>query len=353
MRRIVFVGPLPPPVHGFSSACEVMLNRCRLLAPTEVFDRAPRKSGIRGWLSQALEPAAYFWRSRGTRDTVLYLALSGGLGQAIDALYVVVAGFLRHPVFVHHHSFAYIDRPTRLNRALFGMLRKANHIVLSVGMGRSLQQLYGLDPNRVRVVSNAALFPSIAPAEPETAAVPGPLRIGFLSNITFEKGIVEFFAVMSLLHARGVAYQAYIAGPILPEVRPRFDQMLSAATRVEYLGALYGEAKEQFYRRLDVLLFPTRYVNEAEPLVIHEALRAGVFTIACDRGAIAEILGNGAGLALPEREFVESAARWLTQAGIEPAKLTEARQACRRQASSIQDTAVTELNQLLRTLCGA
>lgn len=351
--RIVFVGPLPPPVHGFSSACEVMLNRCRLLAATEVFDRAPSQSGLRGWLAQSLKPACYFWGSLRTRDTVLYLALSGGMGQLIDGLYVVVARVLRHGIFVHHHSFAYIDRPTWLNRALFGLLGKATHIVLSAGMGRGLQQLYGLDRNCVRVVSNAALFPSIAAGEPGANALPGPLMIGFLSNITLEKGIVEFFEVLRLLHARGIAYQARIAGPVSTAIRPAFDRMLSAATHVEYLGAIYGEAKEQFYRRLDVLLFPTRYINEAEPLVIHEALREGVFTIACDRGAIAEILGNGAGLALPESEFVEAAARWLTEASIEPGKLNEARQACRQQASSIQDAAVTALNHLLHSMGGA
>lgn len=349
--RIVFVGPLPPPVHGFSSACEVMLNRCRMLAPTEVFDRAPRQSGLRGWLSQALKPAGYFRRGRRPPDTVLYLALSGGLGQLIDGLYVLVARLLSHGIFVHHHSFAYIDRPTWLNRALFGLLRKATHIVLSAGMGQRLQQLYRVDRSRVRVVSNAALFPSVVVVDAQSGAGPGPLRIGFLSNITFEKGIVEFFEVMRLLHARGVAYQARIAGPVCAAVRPRFDRLLSEAAHIEYLGAIYGDAKEQFYRQLDVLLFPTRYINEAEPLVIHEALREGVFTIACDRGAIAELLGNGAGLALSEGEFVETAAGWLTQAGSEPAKLTEARRACRRQAASIQDTAVTGLNELLHAMC--
>jgi glycosyltransferase involved in cell wall biosynthesis len=292
----------------------------------------------------------YFSRSRRTDNTVLYLALSGGKGQLIDGLYVVVARLLGHEIFVHHHSFAYIDRPTGLNRFLFKMLRRSNHIVLSAGMGQKLQQLYGLDHNRVRVVSNAALFPSVAAAGVGADAVRGPLRIGFLSNITFEKGIVEFFEVLRVLHTRGIAYEARIAGPVSAEVRPKFDQMLGAATKVDYVGPLYGEAKEQFYRELDVLLFPSKYINEAEPLVIHEALRAGVFTIASDRGAIAEILGNGAGLALPEKEFVESAARWL-ESRSEAGKLSDIRRACWQQALSIQNAAVTELDRVLQSMC--
>ena len=300
---------------------------------------------------QVLKPAGYFWRSWRTPGTVLYLALSGGHGQLIDGLYVLVARIRRHPIFVHHHSFAYIDQPTMLNRMLFGLLRQANHIVLSAGMGKSLQQLYGLSRDRVRVVSNAALFPSLSSAEPGTEPAPGPLRIGFLSNITLEKGIVEFFEVLRLLHTRGVAYQARIAGPVASTVRAAFDQMLATAADVEYAGAVYDETKDRFYRELDVLLFPSKYVNEAEPLVIHEALRAGVFTIASDRGAIAEILGNGAGLALPAGEFVETATRWITQISREPGRLSDLRRSCRQQAQRIQDTAIVELNRLQEFMC--
>jgi len=52
---------------------------------------------------------------------------------------------------------------------------------------------------------------------------------------------------------------------------------------------------------VDVLLFPTDYANEAEPLVIHEAIRSGAHVIACERGAIPDILSNGAGLVVPRR----------------------------------------------------
>jgi glycosyltransferase involved in cell wall biosynthesis len=62
-------------------------------------------------------------------------------------------------------------------------------------------------------------------------------------------------------------------------------------------------------------LFPTKYVNEADPLVIHEALRNGVYVIACERGAIAETLGHGAGLAVPHEGFcgVRSRVCWCAE----------------------------------------
>ena len=92
------------------------------------------------------------------------------------------------------------------------------------------------------------------------------------------------------------------------DARQTFDELLGAASDVEYVGPVYGGQKEQFYRQLDVFLFPTNYANEAEPLVIYEAMRQGVHVIACDRGSIAEMLRNGAGLAFTREHIVESAA---------------------------------------------
>ena len=45
---------------------------------------------------------------------------------------------------------------------------------------------------------------------------------------------------------------------------------------------------------LDVLLFPTSYRNEAEPIAILEALAYGIPVIAWDRGCIGSILRRGA-----------------------------------------------------------
>ena len=55
-----------------------------------------------------------------------------------------------------------------------------------------------------------------------------------------------------------------------------------------------GSTRSAFIGSLDIFLFPTNYANEAEPLVIYEAMRRGVYVIACDRGAISEMLLNGA-----------------------------------------------------------
>ena len=352
MTRLCFAGPLPPPVHGFSTVCAMMLDLLKARMPVEVFNRAPsRRARPIGVLQQMIRALNYLATCIGKRNTALYLALSGGRGQCIDLLYVLISKMFRRPIYIHHHSYAYINSPSRLNRCFFALVRKESHIVLSPNMGVSLNRVYGLDPARVRVVSNAA-FNRSDDAFQVQANEAAPLRLGFLSNITFEKGIVEFFAVLTALSGRGIDYRAHIAGPVAPEARQSFDQLLESNPRVQYAGPVYGADKEHFYRQLDIFLFPTRYANEAEPLVIYEAMQRGVHVIACDRGSIAEMLRDGAGLVLPRDAPVEAAAAHIERFSNDRSQLFFAKCASMRHARRILSSSKTSLENLVACMQG-
>jgi glycosyltransferase involved in cell wall biosynthesis len=352
MRRcIAFVGPLPPPLNGFSNVCAMMLAMLRSNGEVHVFDRAPRRKQPRQLIAQLLLPLRYAVLCLRRRDVVLYLALSGAYGQIYDWLYVLVSKVLRRPIFIHHHSFAYIYRPTRLNHWFFAWVRSANHIVLSRSMGDALVDLYGLNPAYVKAVSNAAFYTSAEASRPAVAER-APLRLGYLSNITFEKGIVEFFSILDRLRELHVEYRAHIAGPVAEAVRGTFERLLSSANQVEYLGPVFGEAKDEFYRRLDVFLFPTKYANEAEPLVVYEALRQGVYVIACDRGAISEMLRDGAGVAFPQDQIIESASAQIAVFDRDRELLRSAQRMSAQQAQRIRTSGRTELETLLNRMQG-
>jgi glycosyltransferase involved in cell wall biosynthesis len=320
--------------------------------PVEVFNRAPSPNARAiGVLQQLIRPFKYLATCAGKRDTALYLALSGGRGQFIDLIYVLISKLFRRPIYIHHHSYGYINSPSGFNRCFFALVRKENHIVLSPKMGVSLHRVYGLDPAVLRVVSNAAFYRG-DDAYPVAANEAAPLRLGFLSNITFEKGIVELFEVLAVLTRRGIEYRAHIAGPIAPEAQASFDRLLGSTPHVRYAGPVYGEDKERFYRQLDVFLFPTRYANEAEPLVIYEAMRRGVHVIACDRGSIAEMLRDGAGLVLPQGAPVEAAATYIEHFSHDRRALFLAKSASMQQEQRILSASKASLENLVACMQG-
>ena len=351
-KKIAFVAPLPPPVHGFSNICAAMLELLRARMAVSIFNRAPR---IDNGFSSRFRPFANFiayclWCVKNGRAD-LYLGLSGGLGQLHDLPYLLVGKIFRHRLVIHHHSFAYINAPSVLNRVIFVLLRRETHVVLSRRMGSELIRIYRLDASKVKVVSNAAFYEAVV-ENPRIPHVNLPVRVGYLSAISFEKGIAEFFAVLAELKRLGIPYSGHIAGPVAPAAQTEFDRLLASSSNVSYSGPVYGNAKTVFYQNLDVLLFPSDYANEAEPLVIHEAMRSGAHVIACERGAISELLSHGAGVVCVKSSFVATAVDRIREFSIDRSGLRGAQRLSLEQARRMRDAGIAELGFLMDDIAG-
>ncbi len=58
----------------------------------------------------------------------------------------------------------------------------------------------------------------------------------------------------------------------------------------EVIGPVKDEAKEAFFKSIDVFLFPTTYQYEAQPLVILEAMSYGLPVISTNCGYVQELV---------------------------------------------------------------
>jgi glycosyltransferase involved in cell wall biosynthesis len=133
--------------------------------------------------------------------------------------------------------------------------------------------------------------------------------IGFFGNISEAKGVFDFLRVASKLESEGWNITARLAGPFVDrETESRVRQYMRSLRSIEYVGPTYGKEKDKFFEGIDVLLFPTRYQNEAEPVTIHEAMAHGVPVIAYGRGAIEEVVDEDCGFIVSVGEDFVSAA---------------------------------------------
>jgi glycosyltransferase involved in cell wall biosynthesis len=129
-------------------------------------------------------------------------------------------------------------------------------------------------------------------AEREIRILPGRVRsrvgaIGFLGTLSEEKGIWDFLAVINELRARNFGLQVHIAGPVADTAaRIAIAELVTADQKTRYWGSVYRSDKVRFLDSVDVLLFPSRYSHEAEPLVVYEALAAGIPVVTTGRGCL-------------------------------------------------------------------
>lgn len=304
-RTVYFAGPLPPPTHGLSVISAHMLDALALGGTkVHVFDLTPRSmfTPLSQWVR-------YLWTLLNSKYTqsILYLPLSGGLRQMVDLFFVVPASFSGCQIFIHHHSFAYLNAKPWFSRFIFRFLKKSIHVALCSKMGELLSREYGIDPSNIRVLSNAAFIDSAPPAPIRFKGSASEITLGFLSNITAEKGIFLFFETLEVLRINNLACRALIAGPVSVEIRAEFEKKLKNSPDTVHLGAVYGDAKHDFFRSVDILLFPTLYANEAEPVTLWEAMSHGIPVIALERGCIQGMVPGTAGRVLPEPAAFTSA----------------------------------------------
>lgn len=302
--KVLFIGPLPPPVHGFSVINKAMLGRLQSNFDVEICDMRP---GL-GFAGFAKKVGA-LWALVANRRPggVVYVCLSGGLRQTIDAIFLAAGRLHGSRSFIHHHSFSYLDRTTIVSRLVFRVARQAHHIVLCRCMADRLCAEYGIDRAKVTVLSNSA-FVEVPDGAKKGPRIHGSLVLGFLSNISPEKGIREFAEIVRGAVDRNLDVRAFVAGPVHPQYRLEFNSLLINSPRITYVGPVYGKDKVDFFRSIDVLVFPTMYKNEAEPVTIFESLANGVPVVAFRRGCIQDILSPRAGTSLQySADYVDGA----------------------------------------------
>jgi len=333
-HTVFMVGAFPPPVHGMAvvnEAVHAQLERIgiplvgiNIAAPSLDRSLTTRLARLPNVLLGMLRFAI-----RAHRGETLYMSVSGGFGQLYELLFLLLARLRGMRIFLHHHSYAYLDRHKVLTTLMVSVAGLgATHIALSVGMAATLRRTYH-QAKQVVAISNAVLLSE--KAESYVAPHQGLAKIGFLGSIAAEKGVFEFLAVAEKLEAIGIPVRALLAGLFQdPEIERLVRERMTRLRSVHYVGPKFGPNKADFFREIDVLLFPTRYVNEAEPLTIHEAMMHGVPVIAYGRGAIGEIVSSVCGLVIdPAQDFVSHAVAQLQVWRESPQALRQASKAAR------------------------
>jgi glycosyltransferase involved in cell wall biosynthesis len=332
--HVLIVGPLPPPMHGSARVTREMSQRIGESCRTRVCDtNAQPGTGLAYHLTRIRSYVLAAWvmvtMTRPGRRRVLYIGGSGGLGLWYEVVLVALARLLGWRIAFHHHSYRYLRQP---RRAMAAFVRasgpRALHLVLCAGMRDRLRDLYPTASNAI-VLSNA-IFVGIEPGAGERRDGPGettrPLRFSHVSNLSFGKGLdVVLQSVDACLEA-GLDVELDLAGPVSGDEEKQLLQshLERHGSRIHHVGPIANDEVVAFLARSDYFLFPSRYKHEAEPLVVLEAMAAGVPALMTDVGC-ARALAVAGLPPLPDAETFRTSVVSLARDGREGTQLDELR----------------------------
>lgn len=354
---MIMVGPFPPPIHGMATINAAVRDQLVAAgATTRVIDvsadtlaRSFASRGAR--LPKAVRTVLILLLGRHGSGDSLYMSVSGGPGQLYEIVFALCARLRGLRTYFHHHSFAYLDSPSVLSWLLFLVAgRSVVHVTLSRHMAQCLSRRYRV--RRVVPISNSVFLPG---SQSEYHSNRTELsNIGFMSNLSLEKGLFEFLDLAADMQRNALPVKALLAGPFQDaETEEHAQTGLSETDSVEYVGPKYGEEKDVFLSGIDAFVFPTRYRNEAEPIVVLEAMSQGIPVIAYGRGCIPEMVSPDSGLIIdPGETFGPSALAKIEQWVDSPAAFRRASCAAKAQFASRLAESTGRWRALLEEIIG-
>ncbi len=307
--NVHIVVTLPPPYTGMTKVSSEMVDRFK--SWFSVFEylvskppRAPK------WIWFIYRQVRFtlsliYIATHGRARDITYFVPDSGKGLWGNVLLQLPLLVLARPtVILHHHVYSYVTkRDWRMKVIVSALGKKATHIVLSQDMGEKLRANYG-DNLEYFVIGNA----SFTALNSSNERIGDCKAIGFISNITRDKGIGLYMDLVRRLNSSQHEVFATIAGPIDDnDLRQEIERFINEdSNRRKWIGPVYGEDKNLFFQDIDVLIFPTQYPNEAQPVTIFEALSKSIPVLATDRGCISDQL-QGTGWVFSESCFIDKA----------------------------------------------
>lgn len=324
---VCFVGPLPPPTHGMANVNAEMVGLLRERTKVFAINTSP---GQKNWfvrhiikIGRAMGAVPRIALARSLGAKTLYASVDDGAGGILTAMIALLGRLLGYRVFLHHHSFRYIDSTTRTMHLITALAGPCCwHVVLCPRMADMFAAHYA-GARKIMIAPNAIPDPKAAGSgvKDDFEGNAPQLVLGLLSNLMFEKGVREFIETVEAARTAGLAVRGILAGPAW---NAEVEAYIRAALKrnsgsLSWLGPVFGEAKAHFFEEVDFLVFPTRYPAEAYPLVLIEALVQGCAVIATGRGCISS-MAHLASVKVIERdtEFAAEALAWLLQQPLGP-----------------------------------
>jgi glycosyltransferase involved in cell wall biosynthesis len=327
LPTVLVVGPTPPPYQGVSVVTANILksalrNRFRLVH-LEIADRRTLANVGRVDLANvllAIQHGMEFLRLLVTeRPRLIHLTVAETtLGFLRDSLFLIPARLLRKPVVIHFHGGHFGMFYERSNLLMKGLIRfSIRRVDRVIVLGEHLRGIVGslVVPGRVSVVPNGVPVPLCASPENSPIKKGAGFNVLYMGNLWGAKGFFDLLHAVPLVQkSAGEEVRFWLVGDdSFPEARKAQEWVRERNLEhlVNFLGVRVGAEKDAILDAADALVFPS-HGPEGQPLVLLEAMAAGLPIVSTRLATAVETLGERGALFVDPRSPAEIAEKLLT-----------------------------------------
>ena len=327
VKRLLFVGPKPPPIGGSPLTVQAMLEELALYPSVDVMlintsptlDVRKKMTGFNfEKVRRTLLILPKFIYEIPRCDAALVFA-NDLFAITLAPLLLFVAKLFRKPFYLKPVG-AGLDLFINAQKKIF---RKYLLFTLRAADGILTQTKLLENDLRELGCPNAQYLPGCRPLAPITPVVKersAEFRMIYLGHITRLKGILYLLDALKTLPqicAEKVTCDFY--GPIHDELYDEFMNGLKSDANARYCGVAEAGTGPQLIAEYDALVLPTYYTTEGHPGVLIEAMHAGVPVIGTQVRTFPELVTDGVNGFLVPTQDSASLADAIRQLAIDPA----------------------------------
>ena len=325
--RVLFFAPTPPPYAGPEVSSKALLDQLRngkgqleIVHVRSNIRHENLKKGVidlQGVMTFLRLYILFFCQIIRQTPEIVYLPLaSGKVGFLRDAIIIWTSALFGKRIVVHYrggnfHNFAR-NSPFWLKKLIKVTLSLVDCAIV---LGNNLKFMFEnlVDPEKITVLYNGLFVGKVYSnnRNPHKDIV----TVLFLGNLTFPKGFYDLVSAYKKLRNVYPNIRLVFAGS-LPEAKRTLSEFLASPYReyfinnieeitaeslsfienaasfdASYLGFVSGEKKRRTFSEADILVLPS--YTEGFPMVVLEAMAAGLPVIVTPVGALSEIIEDG------------------------------------------------------------
>ena len=217
--------------------------------------------------------------------------------EQVDAIYsstsiTILGAALAKATGVRHiwHWHEPVDKRFGWHKSLTGMyrrwVRQADRIIcISKAQQKEWEQTLGMKLQNAKIVYNPIKRIETTTPEPHEG-----IRIGFIGHFEERKNIPTLLRVFERLHTTHPETSLWLCGATGEEDRRYIAEMTTMQSPVLEVQPQTQDVAA-FYSRIDILVLPSW--RETMPLVVLEAMQAGVCVLQTDRSGMKERIADG------------------------------------------------------------
>lgn len=303
--RVLFITPLPPPIHGSAMVSQYIKDSQLLknnfhcdfinLSTSRKMEEIG-KPNIRKVLRFCSIYVILLWKLICHKYDLCYLAITcHGIGFLKDFPFILLCKIFRRKIVIHQHNKG---MKTDVNRWPYSWL-----LPFAYHNTKVILLSWHLYPDIEDVVKKEQIMicPNGIPEILESNNIPKRNNIIpkllFLSNLIPSKGVYVLLDACKILKEKGLQFICNFIGGETKEIsRELFEievHKRGLDNSVFYLGAKYGTDKHKMFENTDIFVFPTYYENEAFSLVLLEAMQYRIPIVTTTEGGIPDIVIDG------------------------------------------------------------